>query len=338
LLFGTIDCWLVWKLSGGKLHITDASNASRTMLFNIIEGVWDKDLMKLMDIPELMMPRVVNSSELMGVTDPSLFNGAEIPIGGIAGDQQAALFGQSCFKPGMAKNTYGTGCFMLMQTGTNAVISDAGLLTTIAWKIDDKIYYALEGSVFHAGSAVRWLRDQLKLITDAADSESLCEESGPIPGLYMVPAFSGLGAPYWDMDAQALFTGMTLQTGKAQLVRAVVEAIAYQSCDVLQAMAKDSGLALTELRVDGGATINNFLMQFQADVLAVPVIRPAMVEATALGAALLAGRSSGFWKDDELFSADETSTRFKPLMQEYERQRLYQGWLAAVRKARYNGR
>ncbi len=336
LLFGTIDSWLVWNLSGKKLHITDASNASRTMLYNIVDGAWDEELMNIMGIPSSMLPLVVNSSEMMGVTAAPIFGGTEIPIGGIAGDQQAALYGQSCFSAGMAKNTYGTGCFMLMQTGQKAVFSDSGLLTTIAWKIDGITSYALEGSVFHAGSAIKWLRDQLKIIPDTAAATALCEQSGAIPGLYMVPAFNGLGAPYWDMDAKALFTGFGLNTGKPQFVRAVVESIAYQSCDVLQAMASDSGLPLKELRVDGGATVNDFLMQFQADLLGVPVVRPSMIEATALGAAMLAGRSCGFWSDDTEEAKGQEKIFF-PEMPTEQRDSFYNGWKAAIKQARYNG-
>jgi glycerol kinase len=334
LLFGTIDSWIVWNLSGGKLHITDASNASRTLLFNINEGKWDEGLLKLFGIPINMMPEVRDSSCLYGETKEDLFNNTSIPIAGIAGDQQAALFGQTCFDAGMAKNTYGTGCFMLMNTGNKRIESRSGLLTTIAWKLDGKLEYALEGSVFIAGAAINWLRDGIKLIKSAAETDKMCREAINNNGVYMVPAFAGLGAPYWDMDARGIITGLTQGVTEKHVIRAVIESLAYQTRDVLDAMERDSGIGLSGLNVDGGAAVNDFLMQFQADILGTQVLRPAIVETTALGAAFLAGLSTGFWKKDELTQKRRIDKVFSPVMNGPEREALYCGWLKAVARAR----
>jgi glycerol kinase len=338
LLFGTIDTWLIWNLSGGSAHITDTSNASRTMLFNIHTCCWDQELLDLFHIPASMMPRVVDSSAVSAHTAPECFDGISIPIAGIAGDQQAALYGQCCLKAGAAKNTYGTGCFMLMNTGSQAVKSASGLLTTIAWTIGGSTTYALEGSVFHAGSAVKWLRDQLHLIPDAASTDAICRQHERIAGLYLVPAFSGLGAPWWDMDARGLLCGLCLQVSAGHIVRAVIESIAYQSYDLLRAMANDSGIGPGELKVDGGASVNDFLMQFQSDLIQAPVVRPRMVEATALGAALLAGRACGFWTPEEIEAGSHDVKIFYPSMAQEERDALYAGWLKAVTKSRDSGR
>lgn len=314
LLFGNIDTWLIWNLTRGKVHVTDYSNVSRTMIYNIKELKWDERLLKELDIPKSMLPEVKPSSEVYGVTDPRTFGGAQIPIAGIAGDQQAALFGQACFQPGMAKNTYGTGCFMLMNTGEEMVTSKKGLLTTIAWGVDDKVEYALEGSIFVAGAVIQWLRDELKIIHDAKDSEYFATKVKDNNGVYLVPAFVGLGAPYWDMYARGTMVGLTRGVNKNHIIRAALESIAYQSRDVLEAMEEDSNLDLKELRVDGGAVENNFLMQFQSDILGVKVHRPKIIETTALGAAYLAGLAVGFWSDkdeisrrwnvDRIFEAD----------------------------------
>lgn len=334
LLFGTVDSWLVWNLTGGRLHITDASNASRTMLYNIQKDEWDAELLTLFGVPLQMMPRVVNSSEIYGVTEAALFGGVQIPVAGIAGDQQAALFGQGCLSAGMAKNTYGTGCFLLMNTGDQQIISEAGLLTTVAWKLNGHLTYALEGSIFHTGSAVQWLKDQLKMIVSADETEALCIAAGSNGGVYMVPAFSGLGAPYWDMQAKGIITGITLSTGREQIVRAVIESIAYQTCDVLRAMESDSRIQLQALNVDGGATKNNFLMQFQSDILGVPVLRPEMIEATALGAAKLAGLGVQFWSEEMDLLPQKNIRRYEPVLTEKERSDLYALWQDAVRRAR----
>ncbi len=331
LAFGTVDSWLVWKLTGGKVHITDYTNASRTMLYNIRKLEWDAKLMKALKIPESVLPEVKNSSEIYGETDPALF-GEAIPIGGIAGDQQAALFGQACYEPGMAKNTYGTGCFLLMNTGDQPITSRSGLLTTIAWGIDGKVTYALEGSVFIAGAAIQWLRDGLKIIDDAPDSEFFAMKVEDTGGVYVVPAFAGLGAPYWDMYARGAIYGLTRGTTKSHIVRATLDSLAYQSKDVLLAMEKDSKCKLTSLRVDGGACANNLLMQFQADMLGVPVERPAIIETTALGAAYLAGLSTGFWKLSDLQKTWKSDQAFQPQMEEKTRKALYKGWLDAVKR------
>ncbi len=331
LLFGTVDTWLIWKLSGAKLHITDYSNASRTLLFNINTLKWDKNLLKLFDVPESMLPEVKNSSELYGYTTKELF-GAEIPIAGIAGDQQAALFGQQCFSPGEAKNTYGTGCFMLMNTGEKPVKSKSGLLTTIAWGIGNKITYALEGSVFMAGAAVKWLRDGIKIIANASDTEQLIKQTNSNEGVYFVPAFAGLGAPFWDAEAKGIITGLTQGVTENHIVRATVESLAYQTKDILDAMSKDSGINLKELNVDGGASVNNFLMQFQSDMLNKTVIRPEVVETTAAGAAFLAGLSTGFWTKENLTAKRKIDKEFTPNMKDEERVELYNGWKLAVRR------
>lgn len=332
LLAGTIDTWLVWKLSGGKLHITDYSNASRTMLYNIRDLKWDTTLLELFDIPECMLPEVKMSSEMYGNTDESVF-GIEIPIAGIAGDQQAALFGQTCFYEGMAKNTYGTGCFMLMNTGDKMVESQSGLLTTIAWGINGEVKYALEGSVFIAGAAIKWLRDALKLITKASETEQIAYEVEDTEEIYVVPAFVGLGAPYWDMYARGAILGLTQGVTDKHIVRATLESLAYQTMDVLKAMEKDSGIELKKLNVDGGASANNFLLQFQSDILNVEVIRPDNIETTALGAACLAGLASGFWSLVEIMKSRKVDKCFKPVMNHDLRQKLYGGWTKAVEKA-----
>lgn len=329
LLFGTVDSWLVWKLTDGSLHITDYSNASRTMLFNIKSLKWDPKLMAAMEIPPLMMPYVVDSSRIYGFTHRAIFD-VEIPIAGIAGDQQAALFGQTCFQSGMAKNTYGTGCFLLMNTGNKMVKSKNGLLTTIAWGLGGKVEYALEGSVFVAGAAVQWLRDGLKLIETAADSEYHANAVASSEGVYVVPAFTGLGAPYWNMETQGAVYGLTRGVTKSHLIRATLESIAYQTKDVLDAMQEDSGIKLKSLRVDGGASANNFLLQFQADILGVPVERPSVRETTALGAAYLAGLAVGYYKKPNLPKQWKVDEQFKPTMKPADRNKLYEGWKKAV--------
>lgn len=330
LLFGTIDTWLLWKLTGGKVHVSDVSNASRTMLYNIHDLNWDPEILSYFDIPLPMLPRVCGSSEIYGYSDPQLL-GVEIPITGLAGDQQAALFGQTCFEPGEAKNTYGTGCFLLMNTGTQAVISQHGLLTTIAWSRNGEINYALEGSVFIAGAAVQWLRDELKIIQSAGETEAMALSLEGNGGVYMVPAFVGLGAPYWDMHARGTIMGLTRGTSQAHLARAALEAIAYQTLDVLSSMQHDSGITLQVLNADGGASSNNFLMQFQADVLGVPVERPIITESTAIGAAYLAGLGSGFWTTpQELKEMRRVDRRFNPCIEPSHRQSLISGWKQAV--------
>jgi glycerol kinase len=331
LLFGTIDSWLVWKLTGGEIHITDYTNASRTLMYNIRELKWDKKLLEILKVPAAILPEVRPSSEIYSKTSAYLLGG-EIPIAGIAGDQQAALFGQACYEEGMAKNTYGTGCFMLMNTGETPVKSENGLLTTIAWGIDGKITYALEGSVFIAGAAIQWLRDGLKLIDSAPDSEFYAMKVEDTDGVYVVPAFAGLGAPYWDMYARGAIFGLTRGTSKAHLIRATLESLAYQTRDVLTAMEQDSGVTLTTLRVDGGASNNNLLMQFQADILNTEVERPKIVETTALGAAYLAAFAVGFWKREEIKKNWQLDTTFKPIMKEEKQAKLYKGWQKAVQR------
>lgn len=333
ILVGTIDTWLIWKLSGGKLHITDYSNASRTMLFNIRDLQWDQKLLELFDIPEHILPQVKPSSEIYGYTDKSIF-GTEIPIAGIAGDQQAALFGQACIEKGMAKNTYGTGCFMLMNTGEKIIDSKSGLVTTIAWGINGKIYYALEGSVFIAGAAIQWLRDALKLIKNAAETEKIAESLEDTEEVYVVPAFSGLGAPYWDMYARGAILGLSQGVTDKHIVRSTLESLAYQTMDVLKVMEKDSGIELKTLNVDGGACANNFLMQFQADILDVKVDRPENIEATALGAAYLAGLAANMWTMSEIIEKRKIERSFKPSMKKDLRLKLYSGWIKAVEKAK----
>ena len=329
LLFGTIDSWLVWKLTDGSLHITDYSNASRTMLFNIRTLKWDNKMLDALNIPSLMLPYVTDSSRIYGFTHRAVFD-VEIPIAGIAGDQQAALFGQTCFNSGMAKNTYGTGCFLLMNTGNKMVKSKHGLITTIAWGLNGKVEYALEGSVFIAGAAVQWLRDGLKIIDSSSDSEYHANSVASSDDVYVVPAFTGLGAPYWDMNARGAIFGLTRGTSKSHLVRATLEAIAYQTRDVLTAMQQDSGIKLKALRVDGGACANNFLMQFQADILAVPVDRPKVTETTALGAAYLAGLAVGYYKKPNIIKQWKLDRQFKPVMKTAEKEKLYAGWKKAV--------
>ena len=333
LLFGTMDTWLVWKLSGGQHHVTDYSNASRTMMYNIYDLRWDEELLDLLRVPASMLPEVKSCSEVYAHTAPGLFDGARIPIAGMAGDQQAALFGQACFKPGMAKNTYGTGCFMLMNTGQKAVPSKNGLLTTIAWGVGGQVEYALEGSIFVAGAAIQWLRDGLGMIASAPESEDLAREAEQgTDGVYLVPAFVGLGAPYWEMDARGAMFGLTRGTTKAHFVRAALESLAYQTRDVLSAMEADSGIRLARLRVDGGAVANGFLMQFQSDVLGVPVERPQVIETTALGAAYLAGMAVGYWENrDAIGEHFAVEHEFVPVMDEGQRESLYAGWRRAVR-------
>lgn len=333
LLFGNIDTWLIWNLTGGKNHVTDYSNASRTMLFNINSLEWDEDILKELNIPKSMLPEAKPSSFIYGYTIKELF-GTEIPIAGAAGDQQAALFGQACFQPGMAKNTYGTGCFMLMNTGEKLVGSNNGLLTTIAWGLNGKVEYALEGSIFVAGAAVQWLRDELKIIENAAASEAMAASVPDTNGVYVVPAFVGLGAPYWDMYARGAVLGLTRGANKNHLVRATLESIAYQTRDVLEAMQEDSGIELQSLKVDGGAVANNFLMQFQSDILGVPVDRPVITETTALGAAYLAGLAVGYWSDkEEIAKKWNVDKTFEPDMEEEGRNKKYEGWKKAVDRA-----
>ncbi len=335
LLFGTIDTWLVWKFTNGKIHVTDYSNASRTLLFNIKELRWDEEILRELDIPSSMLPEVKPSSYIYGETDGRAFFGNKIPICGIAGDQQAALFGQTCFVPGMSKNTYGTGCFMLLNTGDKIYNSQTGLLSTIAWGIDDEVTYALEGSIFIAGAVVQWLRDELKLIETAADSEYFASKVIDNGGVYVVPAFTGLGAPYWDMRARGAIFGLTRGNGKNHIIRAALESIAYQTKDVLTAMENDSGLQLQMLKVDGGAVANNLLMQFQADILGVRVERPNCIETSALGAAYLAGLATGFWSSkQELIEKYSVDRGFEPKMTEEDRNKYYKGWQKAVTRVR----
>ena len=330
LLFGTIETWLIWKLTGGKAHVTDYSNASRTMLFNINTLEWDREIMEELGIPSCMLPETKPSSGIFGMTDASVFGG-EIPIAGAAGDQQAALFGQTCYSEGEAKNTYGTGCFLLMNTGTKPVFSQNGLITTIAWGINGTINYALEGSVFVAGAVIQWLRDEMKLIDSAADSELMAEKVEDTNGVYLVPAFVGLGAPYWDPYARGTLVGLTRGANRFHIVRAALESLAYQSSDVLKAMEEDSGIRLSSLKVDGGACANNFLMQFQADVIGVPVKRPAMIETTSLGAAYLAGLATGYWKNrEDVIENWQISRIFEPQMKPDRRTELLAGWKKAV--------
>jgi glycerol kinase len=335
LLFGTVDSWLVYNLTGGQVHVTDYTNASRTLLYNIYELCWDDEILTEFGVPRAMLPEVKASSEVYGTTVPQTLAGAEIPIAGIAGDQQAALFGQGCFHPEIAKNTYGTGCFLLMNTAERAVPSEAGLLTTIACGIQEKVEYALEGSIFIAGAAVQWLRDELRLIESAADTERWAAQTPDTGGVYVVPAFVGLGAPHWDPFARGTIVGLTRGTNRSHIIRATLESMAYQTRDVLSCISKDSGIALKELRVDGGAAANNFLMQFQADILGVPVERPAVIETTALGAAYLAGMAVGFWKNREQITGNRQIERtFEPAMTASKREALYDGWLRAIERSR----
>ena len=332
VLFGTVDTWLIWNLTGGKIHITDYSNASRTMIYNIRTLKWDEKLLAALNIPSEILPEVRQSSEIYGNTETGIFGG-EIPISGIAGDQQAALFGQLCFQEGMAKNTYGTGCFLLMNTGDKLIESKKGLLTTIAWGLNGKVEYALEGSIFVAGAAIQWLRDELKIIHDAADSEYFANKVENTKGVYVVPAFTGLGAPYWDMYARGAILGLTRGAGRNNIIRATLESIAYQTRDVIDAMIEDSGINLTVLKVDGGASANNFLMQFQSDILNVNIERPDITETTALGAAYLAGLATGFWKSKgEVIQNWNMNRKFMPAISEDERNKLYAGWNKAVER------
>ncbi len=334
LLFGNIDTWLIWKLTGGKTHTTDYSNASRTMIYNIHDLDWDDDILKELKIPRVMLPEALPSSYEYGQTDAEVF-GAEVPIAGDAGDQQAALFGQACFEPGMAKNTYGTGCFMLMNTGEKAVPSETGLLTTIAYGVNDEVKYALEGSIFITGAAIQWLRDELRIIDDAAQSEEYALAVEDTAVVYVVPAFVGLGAPYWDMYARGTIVGLTRGAKREHLVRATLESIAYQTRDVLEAMTEDSGVDLKALKVDGGAVANDFLMEFQSDILGVPCHRPVVTETTALGAAYLAGLAVGYWDSlDEIAAKWQVDKEFEPKLAEEEREKLYAGWKRAVERSR----
>jgi glycerol kinase len=333
LAFGTIDSWLVWKLSDGAVHVTDVSNASRTMLLNIHTCAWDDELLQLFNIPKSVLPEVKPSSKIYGTTG-NIFQGIKLPVAGIAGDQQAALFGQMCTQPGMVKNTYGTGCFMLMNTGTKAIASKNNLLTTIAWQIDGKTEYALEGSVFIAGAVVQWLRDGLKIIRSSAEVEMLAATVNETEGVYIVPAFAGLGTPHWNQHARGSIFGLTRGSNDAHIARAAVESIAYQTYDVLKAMEADAGISIAELRVDGGATINNVLMQFQSDILNTKVIRPKITETTALGAAYLAGLAVGYWKNiGEIQKQWQVDKAFTPSMNEEKRNLLLGGWQRAVRGA-----
>ena len=335
LLFGTIDTWLVYKLSGGKAHVTDYSNASRTLMYNIYELKWDDELLEILGVPKSMLPDVRPSSEVYAKTVDYHFFGHEVPIAGIAGDQQAALFGQAAFEPGMAKNTYGTGAFLLMNTGEKAVKSKHGLLTTLAWGLDGKVTYALEGSIFIAGSGIQWLRDGLRMFKSAPESEDYATKVASTDGVYFVPAFVGLGAPYWDSDARGAAFGITRGTTKEHFIRAVLESVAYQTKDVLDAMIADSEIELKSLRVDGGMVKNDFLMQFQSDILGVEVARPVVTETTALGAAYLAGLATGFWENiDEIAKQWQVDRTFTPHMPEEERNQLYDGWKKAVAATR----
>lgn len=335
LLFGNIDTWLIWNLTRGEKHVTDYTNASRTMIYNIKDLKWDDKILEELNIPKSMLPEVKPSSEVYGHTDEKTFGGARIPIAGIAGDQQAALFGQTCFDAGMAKNTYGTGCFMLMNTGEKMVESNNGLLTTIAWGLDGKVEYALEGSIFIAGAAVQWLRDEMKMITDAADTEYFASKVEDTNGVYLVPAFAGLGAPYWDMYARGTMVGLTRGTNRNHVIRATLESMAYQTRDVLEAMQEDSGIELETLKVDGGAVQNNFLMQFQSDLLGVPVDRPEITETTALGAAYLAGLAVGFWNSKEDVRDKWLMNRqFSAGMSEETRNEKYCQWQRAVERSK----
>jgi glycerol kinase len=335
IAFGTIDSWLVWKLTGGRAHITDYSNASRTLMYNIYELKWDEEILELLDIPTSVLPEVKPSASVYGQTDPAIFFDQSIPVAGVAGDQQAALFGQACYGEGLAKNTYGTGSFMLLNTGPKAVPSWERLLTTIAWGIGDEIEYALEGAIFVTGAAVQWLRDGLGIIKAAAETEALARSVNSNEGVYFVPALVGLGAPHWDPYARGTLVGITRGTTRAHIVRATLESIGYQTRDVVQAMERDSGIPLKELRADGGAVVNGFLMQFQADILGVPVEVPQITETTALGAAYLAGLAVGFWTSrQELDAKWKLSRRYEPQMNEAQRTRLYQRWLQAVERAK----
>ena len=333
LLFGTVDTWLIWKLTKGRVHVTDYSNASRTMMFNIVDLKWDEDILRELDIPMSMLPEVKDSSEVYGLASKHLL-GREVPIAGIAGDQQAALFGQQCWEKGNAKNTYGTGCFLLMNTGDKPVFSNNGLVTTIAWGLGGKVQYALEGSVFIAGASIQWLRDEMKLIDSAEDSEYMAQKVPDTNGCYVVPAFTGLGAPYWNQYARGAIVGITRGVNKYHIIRATLESIAYETQDVLTAMEKDTGLKLSELRVDGGASANNFLLQTEADLINATVIRPGCLESTAMGAAFLAGLAVGYWESrDELRTVLSIDRVFNPVISEEEREKKLSGWKKAVERS-----
>ena len=330
LLFGTVDTWLIWKLTKGRAHVTDYSNASRTMMYNINDLKWDEDILKELDIPSSMLPEVHASSEIYGMADSSFFGGS-IPVASAAGDQQAALFGQACFNKGDVKNTYGTGCFLLMNTGDKPVFSENGLVTTIAWGLDGKINYALEGSIFIAGAVIQWLRDEMRLIDCAADSEAMAQKVPDTNGCYVVPAFTGLGAPYWNQYARGMVTGLVRGTNRYHIIRAALESIACQANDVLQAMKADSGIDIPALKADGGASANNFLMQAQSDIINLPVICPGCIESTAAGAAGLAGLATGYWESlDEISGSLETGRAFYPVITEEERKKKLEGWKRAV--------
>ena len=334
LLFGTVETWLIWKLTAGKSHVTDYSNASRTMLFNINTLTWDDEILDLLDIPRQMLPQVRPSSEIYGYAHPQFF-GAPIPIAGAAGDQQAALFGQACFIPGEAKNTYGTGCFLLMNTGEKPVFSQNGLVTTIAWGVDGRVEYALEGSIFVAGAAIQWLRDELKLIDSSADSEYMAKKVPDTNGCYVVPAFTGLGAPHWDQYARGTIVGLTRGCNKYHIIRATLDSLCYQTCDVLRAMEADSGIRLSALKVDGGASANNYLMQTQADLIGGQVLRPSCVETTAMGAAYLAGLAVGYWTSKDSIRAHWAVDRaFTPGIDDDQRNRRKNQWNKALRCAK----
>lgn len=329
LAFGTIDTWLIWNLTGGKVHATDVTNASRTMIYNINELKWDEKLLKELDIPKSMLPEVKPSAHYYGDAE---INGLKIPISGVAGDQQAALFGQACFEPGMAKNTYGTGCFMLMNTGTKMQFSKNGLITTIAWSLDNQVEYALEGSVFIAGAAIQWLRDSLHMIDDSKDSEYYASKALGSNDVYVVPAFAGLGAPYWDMYARGAIFGLTRDSEKEHIIKATLESLAYQTKDILNAMQEDAGVKLASLKVDGGASANNMLMQFQADILGADVERPKVIESTAMGAAYLAGIQTGLWKKADIVNNRVIEKKIKSTMEVSMRDKLYKGWKKAVER------
>ena len=333
LLFGTVETWIIWKMTKGAVHVTDYSNASRTMLFNINTLEWDDEILAELDIPKSMLPKAAPSSEVYGYADPSFLGGA-IPIAGAAGDQQAALFGQTCFHEGEAKNTYGTGCFLLMNTGDKPVFSKNGLVTTIAWGLNGKVKYALEGSIFVAGASIQWLRDSMRMIDSAVDSEYMASKVKDTDGCYVVPAFTGLGAPHWDQYARGTIVGITRGTTKNHIIRATLESIALQVCDVIDAMKADAGIEVRALKVDGGASANNFLMQFQADMINAPVNRPACVESTAIGAAYLAGLAVGFWKSkEEVLKNQQLDRVFAPVMDSEEREKKRKGWNKAVKYA-----
>ena len=332
LCFGTVDSYLTFMLTKEKRHVTDMTNASRTMLYNIFEKKWDDELLRMMDIPAAILPEVVDSSGIVGMLDKSIL-GREIPVAALAGDQHAALFGQGCFTPGDCKNTYGTGCFVLMNTGRTPVRSPSGLLTTVGWSIDGNVTYALEGSVFVAGAVVQWLRDELGLIKSASETGPLAASVSDTAGVYFVPAFTGLGAPHWDMYSRGTIVGLTRGSGRAHIVRAALESIAYQSADVISAMQTDSGISMPVMRVDGGASANDFLMQFQSDILGAKVVRPAIIESTALGAAMLAGRAVGIWDDAQLAKLQSASKEFVPMMDGSQRERLTRQWHRAVTRA-----